>query len=80
MGWRIVVTYQKISYYCKNKEKKKPHYVQIHQHTWEVLTKDLDGSVSFCVSDLLVSFFQRVSLQQFQHRQTYEVILTSNVA
>ena len=32
--------------------------------TWEVITKDFDGSVAFGVSNLLVSFLQGVSLQE----------------
>lgn len=43
-----------------------------HQCTWEVLTEDLDGSVSFRVSDLLVSLFQRVGLQQNSNTKTCE--------
>ena len=32
--------------------------------TWEVLTQDLDRSIPLSVSDLLVSFFQSVRLNE----------------
>lgn len=69
--------FQNISF-GKTQLKSQPISKIHHQCTWEVLTEDLDGSVSFCVSNLLVSFFQRISLQENPNRKKYEPILMSN--